>query len=828
MSLPRSHDYAKCRDYTYMLNPIPRSKLNIESVEQLLQTHAQTRGDATAIIAVGPDRDNSIHISYKELYALTRRTASFLMSLGITRGDRFAILMHNTPEVLLFELAGALIGATTVPLDGKRDTLERKLFKLKDTSAKMLFIQTEDASVYSEIEAIQQSISTCTVHQWSTFAEFKSLLTGRLTGRDPVNLISSRSYSREKMTGSRPVMKGTLEDFSVILYTSGTTALPKGVLLSLRACLLNAMGIIAWQKFTSADRFNIVLPLHHVNSTEFCLSMLLVGGTIILNESYSASKFWQTVSRFKATNTSIVPTILHDLLVRHDEFVGLNLDISSLKRICIGSAPVLPEETLRFYETFNIRVVQGYGQTETALRVAGVPIDVDQKTYRELVKSSTIGTELSNNHLAIMDKNNNEMKEGEYGEICIAGPILADGYLNNPEETAKSFKNGWFHSGDLGYWKTVGSRPGLEPRKFFFIIGRIKEIIIKGGVNISPSAIEDALLKKFPQIDEVSVVGYPDERMGEEIAAVIVLKRSHLASQGETLRTRILDLAQNGTIPGLSIYESPKKVFIFENLPKTSTGKIQRVEVKRMVADLIKKETQKHYYARKIDPSETDILKIAVGINNARFQGLPSILEEFSARAQNGLVFGVFEEKEGLVGSLSCVQLSHESVETLETWKQATNNGTLSNNDPTGDTLLCIAISVKSQSPSSSPLSKSSHDEESLRQLAKKFIKDYVKSGNDHVLEFHRKPKGGLPGATVWKILENGRPDDKESMGYNVLMKYPEISKGTKIIRSNASSPSILLIEHALLYAKEHSIKEVIAFSRPVGFRKFLTSKRIF
>lgn len=779
--------FTRTADVHNLTDHLPRIPIPFESVATLLADHAKRYAEKEAIVAVDPDSDTPLIITHEMLASLVNRVAAYLQLHHITRGDRFAILMHNTPEVILFELAGAILGATTVPLDAKRDTLDRKIFKLQDTHAKALFIRHEQDVNQSEIDLVREAIPSLIIGTWESFTEFLHML--------PEDTLITAGT--------------TLDDYYVILYTSGTTALPKGVLLSTRACLLNALGIIDWQRLTNEDRFNIVLPLHHINSTQFCLSMILVGGTIVLNTRYSASKFWHSISRYKATNTSIVPTILHDLLVRAEEFNQQHLDVSTLKRICIGSAPVLPEETYRFYETFGIRVVQGYGQTETALRVSGVPVIADDDMYRLLVKSNTIGIQLANNHLAIMDQQNTEKGEGQEGEICIKGPILADGYLNNDDETKKSFVDGWFHSGDLGYWKKI------DNKKYFFIIGRIKEIIIKGGVNISPSTIEDALLQAFPQIDQVSVVGYPDSRMGEEIAAVIVPKKGSGFKDPQSLTLP-------NQIPGLSRFEAPKKIFFVDSLPKTSTGKIQRVEVKKSIIELMKKEKQTHYYVRRINSQETEALTKAVEINNARWQGLPAILKEFTARATNGLIFGVFEEQEGLVGSLSCVRLSHESIETLETWKQATNKGTLSNNDPNGDTLLCVAISVKSQSPSSRPLPQSSHDEKLLLQLAKKLITDYVISSNDHVLKFHKKTKGGLSGATIWKILENGRPDDKESMGYNVLMKYPEITKNTKIVRNNAAPPSVLLIEHALLYAKEKGIKEVIAFSRPSGFRKFL------
>lgn len=778
---------------------------------QILKDHAQKYGDKEAIIACDIDSGHIESISYKKLFELVNRTASFLINLGIKKGDRFSILMDNTPEVLLFELAGTLIGATTVPLDFKRDTLERKLFKLKDTGSKALFVKKEQDDSSEELKAIEKDYPIKVV-SWSNFTDFEKLL--------PVNFEQNNSAFTDNLY--------------VILYTSGTTAMPRGVLLSIRACLANAQGIINWQKLTEKDRFNIVLPLHHINSTQFCLATLLSGGTIILNSRYSASKFWQIVAKFKATNTSVVPTILHDLLMRFDEFKAENLDISSLKRICIGSAPVLPEETLRFYQKFGIRVVQGYGQTETALRVAGVPVDLTEEKYLEMVRLNSIGTALSNNKVAIMDSDNNEKLEGEQGEVCMSGPVLANGYLNNPEETAWLFNKGWFHSGDLGYFKL------LDGKKFYFLIGRIKEIIIKGGVNLSPSAIEDSLLKNFPEIDEVAVVGFDDIRMGEEIAACIVAKKD---IDGQSLVAQIIKATEEGNIKGLSPYEFPKKVFLFDSLPKTSTGKIQRFEVKKKVSQMLKNITQLHYYVRQILPKETETLKQALAINNERFAPLTSTLEEFESRAKNGVLLGVFEEKMGLVGSLTCMRVKGQTISSMKSWTEATGNGTLKNSDPAGDTILCVAISVKSSSPviSASPRVQNSSsvillsssvipsnegiytnlDEEKLKQLAKEKIEGYVNSNLDHVLNFHRQGKAGLPGAKVWKILADGRKEDQSSMGYNVLMKYPAID-GAKLVRSNVQRPSILLIENALLYAKEKGIKEVVAFSRPSGFRQYL------
>lgn len=775
--------------------PLSSFIFGFKSPEELLLHHAQKYQKKEAIVAFDPDTGEIQKISYRDFYELVHDTACFLTSNGINQGDSFAILMHNSPEILIFELAGALVGAATVPLDYKRDTPDRKIYKLQETKAKALFVKLESNESKKELGTLQKELPEMQIFSWKSFEEYVGII-NKTNKTNKIHIVND--------------FKSTY----IILYTSGTTAHPKGAILTTRACLLNADGIAKWQKFTAYDRFGVVLPLHHINSTIFCLSMILVGGTIILNSRYSASKFWEVIDKLKVTNTSVVPTILHDLLMRYEEFADKKLDISSLKRICIGSAPVLPEETLKFYKTFGVRVVQGYGQTETALRVAGVPVDVDEKTYIEMVKNNTIGNALSNNELAIMDSHNKWKKEDEEGEICIKGEILAEGYLNDVEASRHAFKKGWFHSGDLGKYKIVNGK------KYFFIIGRIKEIIIKGGVNLSPSAIEDAMLKNFPEVDEVSVVGIPDERMGEEIAAVLVLKKD--IKDKEKIKNKIINACSTNQITGISAYETPKKIYLTAELPKTSTGKIQRVLVKKMVAEMTGKEIVKRYFVRKINSDENDLLNEAVKINNSRFLRLPASLSEFKSRAKNGVLFGAFEEKEGLVGTISCMRMSLGKLKKIKAWNEATTNGTLINNDPRGDTLLCIAISIKLNSKKQEARSREQTKEKNIETMAKKYIKYYVNSGKDHVINFHMKPKGGLPGATVWKILEKGRKEDKESMGYNVLMKYPN---PTKMKRSHNVAPSILLIEEALFYAWKKDIKNVIAFSRPSGFREYLILK---
>ncbi len=376
---------------------------------------------------------------------------------------------------------------------------------------------------------------------------------------------------------------------------------------------------------------------------------------------------------------------------------------------------------------------------------------------------------------------------------------MALGYLNDSEATQKAFIDGWFHSGDLGRYKTKNGE------KWYYIVGRIKEIIIKGGVNLSPSAIEDAILKNFPEIEEVAVVGIPDERMGEEIASAIVLKQN-IKYQISNIKKKILDKIREKKIEGLSEYEMPKKVFFMDSLPKTSTGKIQRVLVKKMISS---------YFVRQIDFSERDIFRKAAEIESERF-GLPASLEDFRKRAKQGIVWGAFLHDD-LVGSISCVKTNLSELKRIKTWKEVVNSGIRE-----GDTLVCVAISVKSSKLKVKNSKKQKRDE---KLLARKYIKEYVESGRDHVIAFHMKPKGGLSGAKVWKIVENGRPDDREAMGYNVLMKYPDLDGVKSIIFTKDASPAVFLIETALDYALKNGIKHVIAFSRPAGFKEYLNKQ---
>jgi len=771
-----------------------------KSIGEFLASHADAFGEREAIVAIDVDKNEEWSLSYKELAALAYQTANFLHKRGIRKGDRIGFALHNSAAILIIELAAGLLGASSVPLDIRRDTKERKIFRLKDGHVKILVVGTKEEDIRKEVDDIRKTLSALQILFFEDNQSFEQMI--KAEPKKPL-FVSQDSWEEEY----------------ILLYTSGTTSNPKGVPLSLGACFANAQGIIEWQQISKDDRFLIMLPLHHVNSTIMSLATILAGGTVILSSRYSASKFWIVASTHKATLTSIVPTILHDLLARKEEFLPKHYDISSLKRILIGSAPVLPLETLKFMDTFGVYVVQGYGQTETALRVCGVPITISEKMHLEMTRKNSIGIELNYCNVAILKEDGTKAKEGEEGEICIRGPILGEGYLNNPQETQKAFVDGWFHSGDLGYYQKI------DGELYFFMKGRLKEIIIKGGINISPVAIEDALLKNFPELDEVCVVGYKDMRMGEDVAAVVTLKQDNSAEQRKEIAERIVRYGGLDRLTELSRYEAPSKVFVVTRaLPKTSTGKVQRVKVKELVKTWMQKEKAQHYYCRLIGSDEKRILARAVQINNKRW-GVKAKRAEFEARARNGYVIGVFDEDENLQGILSALQISEKKLNKAQTWNEVSGNGTLQTNDPKGEVLLCISISVEISQDGMESLNKTRKRiaKNKLHLLAEGVVDEYVKTNLDNVIRFHRKPKGGMKeGARVTKIIPQGRPEDSDALGYNILMEYPDIEKSTGIIKSKHDSPSVLLIEQAMMLAKEKGCKRVIAFSRPAQFRLHL------
>lgn len=515
----------------------------------LLQERAAGRGDQTAIIFRNLADGSRSELTYRELDEATSHMASTLHHAhAIGPGSRVSLALPNCPEILLITLALFRLGATSVPLDLKRDVPDRKRFKVADSGTSLICAQPDSID---EERAIVPDVPVVSCED----------LTSGSPGEDP-GLEPAWAEDEEARQGT-----------NIVLYTSGTTGNPKGALLTRQSLTSNADGIIRWLEFDEHDRLSLLLPLHHVNSTVFSLTMLLVGGTLILNSRYSTNQFWPVLIEERATATSIVPTIMHDLLGLEDKPEPATL--SHIKKIMIGSAPVPAGAACRFVDTFGIPLTQGYGTTEVSLRVTGVPPSLDPVDYRALLAGNSIGRELSHNNIRI----DGATEEGQLGEIHVRGPVVSGGYLNLPEETDSAFSDGWFHTGDIGCWRDC------HGDRYYFIHGRHQEIIIKGGVNISPIAVEDALVEALDDVEAAYVVGIPSDRFGEEICAAVILANGVSGSDALQRTSEIQRLAGSGKIEGLSAYEAPTEIVPIhhDDLPKTSTGKVQRSVLRKSI-----------------------------------------------------------------------------------------------------------------------------------------------------------------------------------------------------------------------------------------------------
>ena len=513
----------------------------------LLKDRAECQPRKPALIFCDSDSDTRSVITYSEF---ERRTAALAgrmhREFGIQRGDSVGLALPNCAEIPLLTLALFRLGATAVPLDLAKDVPARKRYKLENAGAKLLVVLPGYADA-----------------QRRELSDIPIATTDQLLAAAPAADLEPE-WPGDPKCERHP---------TIILYTSGTTGQPKGVCITRQSLASNADGIIRWLGFDACERLSLVLPLHHINSTTFSIASLMAGGTLILNSRYSVSRFWRVIARERATSASIVPTIMADLLARADEFEREGHDISSLKKIMIGSAPVPPNVACRFVDRFGVRLVQGYGSTEVSLRVTGVPPDLPDDQYRDVLEQNAIGVELANDNIRIAGG----AGEGEIGEILVRGPVVANGYLNQPKATAEVFCNGWFHTGDMGYYRDI------HGRRFYFMHGRKKEIIIKGGVNISPIAVENALRDACPELEAVYVIGSHHDRWGEDVAAATIFNPS--VKHPDRAARDILQRGQTGQIPGLSAYEAPSRIIpiAHADLPLTSTGKVQRSALKAIM-----------------------------------------------------------------------------------------------------------------------------------------------------------------------------------------------------------------------------------------------------
>jgi len=354
--------------------------------------------------------------------------------------------------------------------------------------------------------------------------------------------------------GERPLPQVAPSSPAMLMYTSGTTGVPKGVMLSHANLLHSGRVVAAHQSLGPADRVLSSLPLYHINGQCIAATSTLVsGGSAVLPYRFSSSQWWPIVERYRPTWLNLVPTIVAYLLNGPDLTPGQRDAAGRVRFARSASAPLPPEQQRAFEQRFGIGIVEAMGLTESASIAFCNPIE--RASRRIGSPGLPLGVQAR-----VVDRHGRALADGERGEIEIRGDSVMLGYYRASELTRAALRDGWLATGDLGYRDADG---------FYYITGRLKELIIKGGENIAPREIDEALLK-HPAILEAAAVGVPDPEYGQEILACVVVK------PGQTLAE---DELRGHCLRELGRYKSPRYIRFIDELPKGPSGKVQRMKL---------------------------------------------------------------------------------------------------------------------------------------------------------------------------------------------------------------------------------------------------------
>ncbi|MGH9956788.1 MAG: class I adenylate-forming enzyme family protein [Pyrinomonadaceae bacterium] len=473
--------------------------------------------------------------TYAEFNDAVNRSAAMLHSHGVQKGDVISFLLPNSVEYIIAYFACWKLGALAGPVNS--------LLKAK-----------EIAYVIANSEA-----KALLAH--SDFLPTISGIRGELPALQAIIPFEDEARATLDFQAALPPsdIKLGRDDEGIIIYTSGTTGKPKGCLLTHGNVIANARQISEWLSFTERDRLLTVMPLFHMNAVSVTtMSALNAGGSTVISPRFSASRFWQIVSDYQITSFGSVATMLSMLLSTYPEGVPAGLKTHQLRFAMCGSAPVPAEVMKKFEETFHCPVVEGYGLSESTCRSTFNPPD-------ERRRAGSCGLPIGN-EMRVVDDQDTEVPDGELGEIALRGENILKGYFKNPEATARAFRSGWFHTGDIGYRDQDG---------FFYIVDRKSDMIIRGGENIYPREI-DEVLYQHNAVAAAAVIGVPDKLYGEEVAAFIVLKDGMKVNEAE-----IISFCQER----LADFKCPKRVKFVEEIPKGPTGKLLKRELAKLAVD---------------------------------------------------------------------------------------------------------------------------------------------------------------------------------------------------------------------------------------------------
>jgi acyl-CoA synthetase (AMP-forming)/AMP-acid ligase II len=476
------------------------------------------------------DGSSGERLSFQALNQRCNRIANALLDAGVEPGERIGLLMMNSSEFVEAYFALAKVGAVVVPLNWRlvADELE---FILKDSGTRRLIFGDEFLETVAELERRGPRTD---VTQWL-----------QVEGKEPVATFA-QSYRafRDAAADAEPAWRGRDDDLLYIMYTSGTTGLPKGVMHSHATAIWGVLTIAATTYFREHERYLACLPMFHVGALTPITVNVYRGATSVVMRTFDPLTAWQLIESERVTCGLAVPAMLNFMLQVGDLS---RFDHSSLRWCMSGAAPV-PVALIETYAKLGIEIHQIYGLTESC----GPACLIDAENA--LVKVGSTGKAFFHTDIRVVDDAGKDCAPNESGEVLVRGPHVMRGYWNRPDATAETIVDGWLHTGDVAVMDEDG---------YIFIQDRIKDMIISGGENVYPAEIEN-LLMAHDDIAEAAVIGQPSDKWGESPFAIVVRKDQALSESD------VLNFCRGK----LANYKRPYGVAFVDEIPRNPSGKI--------------------------------------------------------------------------------------------------------------------------------------------------------------------------------------------------------------------------------------------------------------
>jgi len=512
------------------------------NIGHTLSQSAQIFADRPAIVYGGQTS------TYARFNQRVNRLAKALRRLGVARGEHVAILMHNCPEMLEAIYACFKLGCAAVPLNFRLHPQEFA-FIIDHSQATAVIVSAEFNEPLTEIRGqIPGARHLITLAGASgELLDYEALLAGEL----------DRETDKWEDVDVEP------DDAAWLFYTSGTTGMPKGAMLTHRNLLAMTMGFYAdmCPGFGAHDVILHAAPLSHGSGLWALPNIAKAAKNVILeSKSFDPQQVLKLIQEHGVTNMFCAPTMVKLML---DSPLVDRYDHRSLKTLCCGGGPMMVADIKKAIETFGPVLVQLYGQGESPMTITSLPqwAHVLEGSERQLQRLSSVGLPRTDVEVRVFDEEDREVPVGEVGEIVTRSDVVMEGYWRNPEATAKTLRNGWLHTGDVGQMDEDG---------YVFLLDRSKDMIVSGGENIYPREVEE-VLARHPAVREVVVIGVPDPQWGEAIKAVVSLRESSSVTADELIAFCKDHIAS---------YKKPKSVDFVDELPKNNYGKLLKREVR--------------------------------------------------------------------------------------------------------------------------------------------------------------------------------------------------------------------------------------------------------